>query len=292
LDEVQILLEQATDNIRAAAAASIAGQKETAQTLMVAIVSDFKHVLVQAEELLRVEDIDIEESMKLGAAEFESPLEPQTSVDKSLKISAHLDSMEAGPVPALPVGQSVHEKIDQSVDDESWSERIQNEATVAVTRIRLTDGSTGWPYEKIFHKNWIKGALRLRLIDPFLAQPHQIRNLKEFLLHIAEVCQPKQIEVITGFNTVELTSNQNRAIDAYAKDLFQSYGVSLSVTRTEGLHDRYLILGHGIVFKLGRGLDIYKPATGLAAHRPANRRVRETGIDVFSVVSSPLASQQ
>lgn len=100
------------------------------------------------------------------------------------------------------------------------------------------------------------------------------------------------MKVVTSFNTLELTSNQDRALEAYTKDLFQSYGVSLSLTRTEALHDRYLILGHGVVFKLGRGLDIYKPATGLAAHRPANRRVRETGIDVFAVSASPLVSHR
>ena len=160
-----------------------------------------------------------------------------------------------------------------------------------MSRICLTDGATGWPYEKLFPEKWIRGALKVRLIDPFLAQPHQIRNLKEFLLHIAEVCRPKAIEVITNFCNPELTSNQDRATDAAAVDLFQSYGASLTVTRTEGLHDRYLILSHGVVFKLGRGLDIYKPATGLAAHRPANRRVRETGVDVFAVPTSPLVSQ-
>lgn len=111
-------------------------------------------------------------------------------------------------------------------------------------------------------------------------------------MHIAEVCRPKEIDVLTGFTVSDLAVNQDRAIDTCTKDLFQSYGVSLSVTRTEGLHDRYLILDNGVVFKLGRGLDIYKPATGLAAHRPANRRVRETGIDVFAVPSSPLVSQQ
>ena len=30
-----------------------------------------------------------------------------------------------------------------------------------------------------------------------------------------------------------------------------------------------------------RGLDIFKPAVGLAEHRPGNRRVRETDVDVF-----------
>jgi signal recognition particle receptor subunit beta len=291
LDEVQILLEQATDNIRAAATALIAGQKETAQALMAAIVGDIKDVLVQAEELLQVEDIVIDESMKLGFADMASAHPVLRPSDGGVDAPSKVASKDSAHAPEVSSFQGEVAPIDQSVDDESWFERVQNEATVAVNRMRLTDGTAGWPYEKIFHETWIKGALRIRLIDPFLALPHQIRNLKEFLLHIAEVCRPKQIEVVTSFNTLELTSNQDRALDTYAKDLFQSYGVSLSFTRTEGLHDRYLILGHGVVFKLGRGLDIYKPATGLAAHRPANRRVRATGIDVFAVSTSPLVSQ-
>jgi len=292
LDEVHLLLEQATDNIRAAATALIAGQKETAQTLVAAIVNDFKDVLVQAEELMQVRNIVSENSMKLGEVDAVSAQEPRSQVEQNVEQSKDANLK----VPASESNSSIAESesvpLDQSGDDKNWFERVQSEATVAVNRIRLADGTTGWPYEKIFHEKWIKGALRLRLIDPFLAQSHQIRNLKEFLLHIAEVCRPKQIEVITGFCSVDLISNQDRAIDVYTKDLFQNYGVSLSVTRAEGLHDRYLILGHGVVFKLGRGLDLYKPATGLAAHRPANRRVRETGIDVFAVPSSPLVSQQ
>lgn len=292
LNEVQISLEQATDNIRAAATALVAGQKDTAQALVADILGDFKDVLVQAEELLQVKDIVIDESMKLGSSDIVEVQGTQTSSDQEIEAPSEVASRDSSQPQAISTVHGEIAPIDQSVDDESWFERVQNEATVAVNRMRLTDGTTGWPYEKIFNEAWIKGALRIRLIDPFLAQPHQIRNLKEFLLHIAEVCRPKQIEVITSFNTLELTSNQDRALDAYAKDLFLSYGVSLTLTRTERLHDRYLILGNGVVFKLGRGLDIYKPATGLAAHRPTNRRVRETGIDVFAVATSPLVSQQ
>ena len=288
LDEVQILLEQAADNIRAAATALVAGQKEAVQALVAAIEGDYKGVLVQAEELLRVDSIVVDESMKLGAAEVVPLMDSEHPNDRPME-GGQKESNHKAVVHAAPAAAARNDRVD---DDENWVERVQRDATVTVNRIRLNDGASGWPYEKIFQENLSKGGVRLRLIDPFLAQPHQIRNLNEFLLHIAEVCRPKEIEVLTGFSASDLVGHQDRAIDAAAKDLFQSFGVSLSVTRTEGLHDRYLILDHGVVFKLGRGLDIYKPATGLAAHRPANRRVRETGIDVFAVPSSPLVSQQ
>ena len=48
------------------------------------------------------------------------------------------------------------------------------------------------------------------------------------------------------------------------------------------IHDRYLVLDNGCVFKLGRGLDIYKPATGLAARDQSLRQVRACEIDVFA----------
>jgi hypothetical protein len=36
----------------------------------------------------------------------------------------------------------------------------------------------------------------------------------------------------------------------------------------DDIHDRFAIFDTGIVFKLGRGLDIYKPVTGLASTNP------------------------
>lgn len=66
-------------------------------------------------------------------------------------------------------------------------------------------------------------------------------------------------------------------------DLFRSFGTSLTIRIDATIHDRYVVCNHGLLFKLGRGLDIYKPAMGLASHRPASRRVRKTDIDVFTV---------
>jgi len=45
-----------------------------------------------------------------------------------------------------------------------------------------------------------------------------------------------------------------------------------------------------VLFKVDRGLDIYKPAVGLAEHRSANRRVRKTDIDVFCRPGHALAA--
>ena len=127
----------------------------------------------------------------------------------------------------------------------------------------------------------------MTLIDPYLGSHHQIRNLNEFLLHVAETARPKAIDIVTRFELVDTVSHQDRAISSTASDLFQNFGVALTLRRETNLHDRYLVLDSGVLFKLGRGLDIYKPATGLAAHRPASRRVRATEVDVFAVQGHP-----
>ena len=91
------------------------------------------------------------------------------------------------------------------------------------------------------------------------------------------------MEVLTKFADVDATAKQDRVVDNLAKELFRDYGVTLSMRRDTEVHDRFLVMDHGVLFKLGRGLDFYKPATGLARHRPDLREVRKSEVDVFCV---------
>lgn len=279
LNEVQILLEQAADNILAAAASVVAGQKEAVQSVVDAITVDCTESLRRADELMQVAAAPVDESNKLGAllsgsSETASVAPPEHKPSPS---SRSPERSQDTPTPTVPS------------DQDDWVSQTQQNATIVVNRIRLLDGATGWPYSKLFEERILKGAVRVTLIDPYLASHHQIRNLNEFLLHLAESARPKSIDIVTRFEPLDTAGHQNRAIDNTAMDLFQNFGVALTLRRETNLHDRYLVLDHGVLFKLGRGLDIYKPATGLAAHRPASRRVRETDVDVFAVPGHPLA---
>lgn len=292
LNEVQVLLEQAADNIRAAAAAMVAGQKEEVQSLVSSIQADFKETLQRADELMQLGLATTDESSKLGVLWTQEPT--------SQAMAAVVDPAHTLSIEQLPVNAASDKKARTQVfaptlgddDNADWVQQIQQTATVALKRLRLQDGSSGWSYEKLFEANLLKDALRLTLIDPYLASHHQIRNLNEFLLHIAEVARPKAIEIVTRHEPIEATGHQDRALDNTSKDLFQNFGIALTLSRQANLHDRYLVMDHGILFKLGRGLDMYKPATGLAAHRPASRRVRETEIDIFAVPGHSLIASE
>ena len=283
LNEVQVLLEQAADNIRAAAAAVVAGQKEAVQSLVDAIGMECAESLRWADELMTIGAQSVDESSKLGALLAVAPAAGPASAPAVTPGEDEPDSPGKGSVPDQMSGAA---SVATSSDDD-WVSQTQQKATMIIDRIRLQDGTTGWPYSKLFDPRLLKGAVRMTLIDPYLASHHQIRNLNEFLLHVAEAARPKAIDVLTRFEPTDTVGHQNRAVDATASDLFRNFGVALTLRRETNLHDRYLVLDNGVLFKLGRGLDIYKPATGLAAHRPASRRVRETEIDVFAVPGHP-----
>ena len=273
LNQVQVLLEQAADNIRAAATTVLEAEKERVQSYVQEISTDCAETLGAAQrlQLMIVEATSVKDS---GYQSDTSHLNTTEIWDEQTSFSG---------VPKSPVSTSDQINISNlKQDDTDWVNRVQRNATVIVNRIRLHEGTTGWPYSKLFDPHFLKGATCITLIDPYLASPHQMRNLNEFLLHIADTARPKTIDIVTRIQSVEQGAYQERLVNETAKSLFRDFGISLTLRRDTGLHDRYLILDHGVLFKLGRGLDIYKPATGLASHRPAIRKVRETEIDIFT----------
>jgi predicted GTPase len=159
---------------------------------------------------------------------------------------------------------------------------VKEMATNLVKRIELKDGEKGWSYQRLFPKNLINGASRVLLTDPYLGAHHQLRNLKELIAAMIDATVLRELTVIT-LPLEEGHAATDAVLTEIAKELFKENGVTLNVERVPGIHDRYLAADNGVLFKLGRGLDIFKPATGVAAHRQQSRKVRSCEIDVFSV---------
>lgn len=263
LDEVQILLEQAADNILAATTEYVAGQKEEAIGAIAGIDEELQAVLKRV-------DVVAPSLVPLAASQTEQ-------------------SPNCSNLPT-PTTKQPH-SAPNFVEGPDWADDVQSAATVCVARLQLRENSTGWPYEKMFAPQFLKGSLQLSLVEPHLSKPNQLRNLQEFLMHVADVAKPKAIEIITLPADKEAETQQERLLETLTKEFYREFGVALTLRREAGLHDRHLRLNHGVLFKLGRGLDVYKPATGLAAHRPALRRVRASEIDVFVIPAHALAPQ-
>lgn len=294
LAEVSILLEQADDNIRAAATALVAGQKQATEDLVATIKGEHEEVLTRASGLLAVEDAaPAKDGSRAPSSDAAVPAAPNAPFSAKTEQDAPASAVKAPPAPsatpepqqpaAAPAAEPTAEGSFELSSEGDWAEQVQTAAQVTLERIRLGNGEKFWPYDRVFPARYLKGAVRIRFIDGYLADPHQLRNLGEFLLHLAESARPKEVEVLTKFNDVDATARQDRMVDDLAKELFRDYGVTLSLRRDADIHDRFLVTDHGVLFKLGRGLDFYKPATGLARHRPDLREVRRSEVDVFCV---------
>jgi predicted GTPase len=249
LSEVDATLASAEQDIKAAAMARIGGEREAFERETDALSTELRRVVLNCAPMMGIDE-------------------------------------ESKPSSETPSKPKLHQPLKAWTIDlpgREWIEAVQNEAKVTINRYSLRDGDTGWPFEKIFTAEHLEGCSRVVLIDPYLSQHHQVRNLKEFLLTVAEAAKPKEILVLTSGVWSEMNGLNIKSLEQVGSDLFLSYGTSLNIEIDPTIHDRYVIFDHGVLFKLGRGLDIYKPANGLASHRPGNRRVRKTDIDVFAI---------
>jgi signal recognition particle receptor subunit beta len=290
LAEVNILLEQADDNIRAAATALVVGQKQATEDLVATIKGEHDEVLTRASSLLA--DGDAPTAQQGLHASLSDAAPPDAPISAKTEQDAPAAAVEAPPASrSAPAPQPVHAPVADTHSEGAfelssegdWAEQVQTAAQVTLERIRLNNGEKAWPYDRVFPARYLKGAVRIRLIDGYLADPHQLRNLGEFLLHLAESARPKEVEVLTKFADVDAAARQDRVVGNLAEELFRDYGVALNLRRDSDVHDRFLVMDHGVLFKLGRGLDFYKPAIGLARHRPDLREVRKSEVDVFCV---------
>lgn len=266
LAEIDILLEQAEDNIRASTTALVAGQKQATEDLVSKIKSEHSEVLSSAATLLALGQIPVElNSEAFGSNRLGSITQPDVAAKPQRPV-------------VVPTPRAVEVARTSEGD---WAENVLTEAQVTLERIRMRNGDKGWDISRVFPSRYIQGAARIRLIDGFLLDPHQLRNLGELLLHLAEHARPKEVEVLTKFSAPEATERQDLKVNELAIELFRDYGVLLTLRRQSEDHSRALVLDHGVFFRLDRGLDFFKPALGLARHRANLREVRKTEIDVF-----------
>jgi signal recognition particle receptor subunit beta len=158
---------------------------------------------------------------------------------------------------------------------------IQNDATHCVQRHRLLSDAKGWPWSRIFSVQYLRDATQAWLVDPYLAKRRQRENLGEFVMTLVQFAKLKTLYIITREVDDTSPDADKKYYDALDRDTFEKVGMRVVHAIDPEIHDRSFTLDNGFVFKLGRGLDIYKPATGLALRDSSLRNVRACEIDVF-----------
>ncbi len=215
------------------------------------------------------------EEAQTVVAEAGAPLkEREVSVEIVASVITPLANVTATPaVPELE-GELALEYLEQLIP----------KATQLAHRFDIANGKTGWSYGKIFLPELLKGATCGLLVEPYLLKHHQVKNLIDFFTAIQGATKLKNFWVVTGITTDEKSAGTDAKFNKLAEEIFQQAGFTLHFKRVEGIHDRHAVFNNGVMFKLGRGLDIFKPAGGLALNNQELREVRACGVDVFRTV--------
>lgn len=126
----------------------------------------------------------------------------------------------------------------------------------------IRDNQTGISYNNLFGA-YILGSTEIKVIDPYIRHPYQLRNFMELAKLISEKKDP-EIEVKLHLVTTadeEYKENTKEAFDQIVYSL-ESIGIIFTYEFDDFIHDRSIELDNDWKIILGRGLDIWQKTGG------------------------------
>src|SRR5690625_1199203 len=133
---------------------------------------------------------------------------------------------------------------------------------------------------------YLDGAAEITIVDPYIRQFHQARNLMELIEALARVKDPADemtIKLVTSEHTdgPEKVQKQLEFL-VQVKNAAAGAGITLDVVFDDTIHDRSIVADSGWRINLGRGLDIFQyvanDAFDLATKLQQYRQVKAFGI--------------
>ncbi len=126
----------------------------------------------------------------------------------------------------------------------------------------IRDNQTGISYDLLFGA-YLVGASNIKIIDPYVRLPYQLRNFMELAKLIAEKKDP-EVEVklhLVTTNNEDYIENAKEAFEQMSYSL-ESLGILFTYEFDDYIHDRSIIMNNGWKIILGRGLDIWQKTGG------------------------------
>ena len=142
----------------------------------------------------------------------------------------------------------------------------------------IKENQKGVSYERLF-ADYIRGAQRIEIIDPYIRNYYQVRNVMEFCDMLLRT-RPEGEEVEVSLLTSADTENQVEQ-EAFLEELAESLegtGIRFEYEVSWGsMHARSIKTDTGWKISLDRGLDIFQPPSNrfdLGRVNPAERRCK------------------
>jgi ATP-dependent Lon protease len=125
----------------------------------------------------------------------------------------------------------------------------------------LQDNQTGISYKKLF-ADYLKGATRISIQDPYIRMPYQFKNLLEFCIMLANNKDPEEeihLEVVS-WNMPEYQAASIASFEEFQESV-KDLGIQFTFIMQD-VHDRFIWANNGWKITLGRGLDIFEKIEG------------------------------
>lgn len=227
----------------------------------------YPHGQYSEEEAMELMDFAIENRMRVKQQLIKMD-ETFEEVDFSYKV---LSSGKKKTVQTLEVLEYLEPKLENQetviLDAETHSEasstpmKVTKKELIGGQRI-IRDNQTGVSYKNLFG-DYLLGASEIKITDPFVRLPYQLRNFMEFCQLVASL-KDEDEEV-----TIHLVTNNNEDYVENARDAFRDIadsldplGIFFNFEFDERIHDRSIELNNGWKIVLGRGLDIWQKTSG------------------------------
>ena len=186
-------------------------------------------------------------------------------VDFSYSIKDNDDTIEVKTLEEIEFGNDKEQVTE-------ISEVIQRESTTEVPLTSLLqegqkiirDNQSGISYDNLFG-SYLLDATKIKIIDPYIRLPYQLRNFMEFVRLVSEKKEPLQeieLHLVTA-NSEDYIEGVKEKFDQITYSL-ESMGINFTYEFDEFIHDRSIDMNNGWKIILGRGLDIYQKTGGYA----------------------------
>lgn len=170
----------------------------------------------------------------------------------------------AGQLPKKIIEVSDSDTFQNTVTEESVMYEIENKLPVSKLephQVSLKDNQTGVSYQELFSE-YVKGATKIQLQDPYIRLYYQFKNLLEFCIMLSNTkAQEEEIELhIVSWNQPEFIKDSVSNFEDLQEGV-ADLGIRLTYEFSD-VHDRSIICDNGWKINLGRGLDIFDRMEG------------------------------
>ena len=185
-------------------------------------------------------------------------------VDFSYTVKSSGEIVEVDTLEIIQYGSKQNQALEIKAEKRQETNSVLEEIAIELQGGQkiIRDNQIGISYDLLFGA-YLIGAKDIKVVDPYVRLPFQIRNFMELAKLIAEKKDP-DVEVklhLATSNNEEYIENAKEAFQQMSYSL-ESLGIIFTYEFDDYVHDRSIVMDNGWKIVLGRGLDIWQKTGG------------------------------